>query len=185
VLTDASLTLREVQVRDAKSLLEHLSRPAVSEYAAAPPSTFEGFRRFIRWTRRERRHDRHASFALVPALGDEPVGIIQLWPLDPDFRTLEWGFMVDPKYWGSGLFGRGARSLFACVFDELGAQRLEAWVCADNERGQAALRKLGVKKRETAPHRRVICNGRDKEQDMWSIRADEWHAALASDRGVN
>ena len=88
--------------------------------------------------------------------------------------------MVDPTYWGSGLFVRSARLLFAYVFDELGARRLEAWVCADNERGQAALRKLGVT-REMLPRRRFTCNGVGKEQEMWSIRAEEWRAAPTSD----
>jgi RimJ/RimL family protein N-acetyltransferase len=162
-----------------------LSSPTVSQYVAAPPSTLEGFRRYIRWARRERRNERHASFALIPIGQAEPVGVIQMWPIKVDFQTVEWGFVVDPKYWGSELFVRSARLLFAYAFGEVGAHRLEARVCTDNKRGQAAMHKLGARQ-EMLLRRCFKCNDEVyRDHMMWSILADDWEAAKRSSGGAN
>lgn len=183
VLTDSVVTLREVQLRDAGALLDHLSNPAVAEHGTPPPSSVQDFRRYIGWARRERRQSRHVSFAIVPPARAEPVGIIQAWPIDPAFQTMEWGFVIDPVYWGTELFARGARLLFAYAFDELGANRVEARVCADNERGQAALRKVGAV-REGILRGCFKCRGAYTDYVMWAITAEDRGAVAARTRGV-
>ena len=183
VLTDGMVTLREVELRDAAALFEAASSPDVEQHIARPPSTQEGFRHFIRWARRERRNNRHASFAVIPAGHDAPVGLIQMWPIGPGFHTAEWGALVDPHYWGSEVFVRGSLLLFAYAFGELGVRRLEARACLDNQRGHAALRKLGARQ-EMSVHGPCRCGCASTAHVMWSILAEDWRAASRSVRGV-
>ena len=50
VLTGTLVTLRELRLSDAPSLLAMLSTEEVSRFISPPPTTVEGFERFIAWT---------------------------------------------------------------------------------------------------------------------------------------
>ena len=54
VLTGSMVTLRELRLSDAPSLLAMLSTEEVSRFISPPPTTVEGFERFIAWTHLER-----------------------------------------------------------------------------------------------------------------------------------
>ena len=54
ILASAAFTLRELRLSDAASLLAMLSTEEVSRFISPPPSTVDGFERFILWTHRER-----------------------------------------------------------------------------------------------------------------------------------
>jgi RimJ/RimL family protein N-acetyltransferase len=54
VLTGEKVTLRELRLSDAPSLLSMLNTDEVARFISPPPSTVEGFERFISWTHRER-----------------------------------------------------------------------------------------------------------------------------------
>jgi RimJ/RimL family protein N-acetyltransferase len=174
-LSDGTMVLRELRLRDAPSLLAHLNHSRVFQYTAPCPSSVDGFRRFIRWTHAERRRGRHACYGIIPPKQTNPVGIVQIWPIDHDFSTAEWGFVLGESYWGTGLFMHTARLFLDAVFGSFGVFRLEARAVDANGRGNGVLRKLGA-----------ICEGqlrggfRDGEavsaHVMWSILAPEWVA---------
>ena len=52
---EAGFTLRELQSEDAASLLAHLATEEVSRFISPPPTSIDGFERFIRWSRLDRR----------------------------------------------------------------------------------------------------------------------------------
>jgi RimJ/RimL family protein N-acetyltransferase len=142
-LHNAAVTLREISVRDASALLAHLDDPVALRHVAPCPATIEGLRRFARWARETRLDDRLICFAIIPARHTRPVGLMQLWPLDPGGTTAEWGVVIGPSFWGTGLFPAAASLLFQFVFDGLGVVRLEARTATANQRANAALRKIG------------------------------------------
>jgi RimJ/RimL family protein N-acetyltransferase len=174
-LRDDLVMLREVRRDDASSLLVQLNQPEVLRYVAPCPSTVEGFQHFIRWARRERRHDRLACFGLVPGGQRHAVGVLQVWPIERDFSTAEWGFCVGEAYWGVGLFERAARLLLDTVFADLGVQRLEARAVDVNVRGNRVLEKLGHL-REGVLRSGYRCGAITHDYVMWSVLADEWRA---------
>jgi len=174
-LGDGSVTLRQLRVDDAPSLVAHLNDARVWRYIAPCPSTAVGFARFIRCTHGERRRGKLACFGLVPAGAASAVGVIQVWPIERDFSTAEWGFALGEAFWGKGLFERGARLGLDAVFSQLGVYRLEARVVDINRRGNRILEKLGAK-------RDGLLRGgfRDgpvmRNHVMWSILAPDWQA---------
>jgi ribosomal-protein-alanine N-acetyltransferase len=175
VLTDAHVTLRGLQQADASSLLAHLSRPPVHHYTAPCPASLEGMQRFVRWTQAERRRGRHLCYGIVPPGNVRPVGIVQIWAIERDFSTAEWGFALSDEYWGTGLFTSGARLLLDFAFGALGVRRLEARAVDVDARGNAVVRKLGAT-------REGVLRGGFRDGDvmrnhiMWSILTDEWCA---------
>ena len=140
----------------------------VSRFISPPPTTVEGFERFIAWAQRERAAGRYICFAVVPDGMDTAIGIFQVRQLDPTFSTAEWGFAIGRAFWGSGVFTAAARLTIDFSFDVVGVHRLEARAAVANGRGNGALAKLGAV-REATLRRSFLRSGRHYDQALWSI----------------
>src|SRR5438067_5919795 len=126
VLAAGRVVLRELRADDAPSLCALLTTEEVSRFISPPPSTVEGFERFIAWTERQRLAGAYACFAITVKGMDTAVGIFQLRELEPGFGTAEWGFAMGSVYWGTGLFESGAELMIKFAFETVGVHRLEA-----------------------------------------------------------
>jgi ribosomal-protein-alanine N-acetyltransferase len=177
-LVGASITLRELTLSDAPALLAIMTPEAVARFISTPPSTVEGFQRFIPWTHHERALGRYACFAIVPHGSTRPVGIFQLRQIEARFVTGEWGFALDSAFWGNGYFKQGAELLIDFAVDVVGVRRLEARSAVANGRGNGALRKMGAV-HEGVLRRSFTKGGRQMDQSLWAILADEWRQAKA------
>ena len=178
LLVGAAVSLRELQLSDAATLLAIMTPESVARFISTPPSTVEGFERFIEWAHRERAHGRYACFAIVPHGASKPVGIFQLRQLEAQFVTAEWGFALDSSFWGNGYFKDGAQLLIDFAVDVIGVRRLEARSAVANGRGNGALRKMGAV-HEGVLRRAFTKGGRQMDQSLWAILADEWRQAKA------
>ena len=173
VMAGTTFMLRELRKEDAASLLSMLTTEEVSRFISPPPTTVEGFERFIAWTHHERRAGNYVCFAIVPHGMTTAIGIFQVRSLDPSFGTAEWGFAMGSQFWGSGIFAEGARLVLDFAFDVIGAQRLEARAAVANGRGNGALRKIGAVQ-EGLLRRSFQRNGQHHDQVLWGILADDW-----------
>jgi RimJ/RimL family protein N-acetyltransferase len=172
-LSGALATLRELRSTDAPSLLASMSTEEVAASISPPPSTVEGFEKFVAWTHRERAAGRCVCFAIVPHGSDTAAGLFQLRSLEPDFGTSEWGFALAREYWGTGIFGEGAELVLQFAFEVVGAHRLEARAVQKNNRGNAALRKLGALQECVLP-RSFLSSGEYLDQVLWTILEKDW-----------
>jgi ribosomal-protein-alanine N-acetyltransferase len=177
-LKGRGLTLRELRPSDAASLLELLSTDEVTRFISPPPTTVEGFERFIAWAELQRAAGRYACFAVVPKGLDVAVGLFQVRGLDPDFGTAEWGFVLGSAIWGTGLFVEGARLVIDFAFEQIGVNRLEARASVHNGRGNGALQKLGAV-HEAVLRRSFTRDGACYDQHLWSILREDWRQAKA------
>ena len=173
VLTGSTVTLRELRLSDAPSLLAMLSTEEVSRFISPPPTTVEGFERFIAWTHRERAAGNYICFAVVPHGMDAAIGIFQVRQLEPGFATAEWGFALGSAFWGTGMFLDGAKLVVDFAFDVVGAHRLEARAAVANGRGNGALRKVGAVQ-EGVLRKSFLRNGQYLDQTLWTILDDDW-----------
>jgi ribosomal-protein-alanine N-acetyltransferase len=168
VLTGRGITLRELRMSDAPTLLSMLATEEVARFISPPPTTVEGFERFIAWTHREREAGRYICFGIVPEGMDAAVGLFQVRQCDPDFSSAEWGFALGSAFWGNGLFVDGANLVLDFAFDVVGVHRLEARAAVRNGRGNGALRKIGALQ-EGILRRSFLRNGEYLDQVLWAI----------------
>lgn len=175
VLTGSMVTLRELRLSDAPALLAMLSTEEVARFISPPPTTVEGFERFIAWTHRERAAGNYACFAVVPHGMDTAIGIFQVRQLEPGFGTAEWGFAMGSAYWGTGMFMDGARMVIDFAFDTIRTHRLEARAAILNGRGNGALRKVGAVQ-EGVLRKSFLRNGEYLDQALWTILDEDWRA---------
>ena len=172
VLTGNAVTLRELRSTDAPVLFAMLSTEEVARFISPPPTSVEGFQRFIAWTHSERAAGRYLCFGIVPDGMDAAVGLFQVRQSAPDFESAEWGFALGSAYWGTGLFMAGAQLLLDFSFDVIGVHRLEARAAVQNGRGNGALRKIGALQ-EGILRRSFLRNGAYLDQVLWAILATD------------
>lgn len=170
------VTLRELRRSDAPSLVAMLATEEVARFITPPPTTVEGFERFIAWTHVQRAQGAYACFAVVPEGMDSAIGIFQIRQLDPSFATAEWGFAIGSPFWGTGVFAEGAALTVRFAFETLGVHRLEARAAARNGRGNGALMKIGAV-REGLLRKSFARNGEYLDQILWSIVREDWMQA--------
>jgi [ribosomal protein S5]-alanine N-acetyltransferase len=177
-LGGATVTLRELRASDAPSLFALLTAEEVARFISPPPSSVDGFEKFIAWTLRQRSAGAYACFAVTIDATDTAIGIFQLRQLEPGFGTAEWGFALGSAYWGSGVFEEGAELLLNFAFKTVGVHRLEARAAVRNGRGNGALRKMGAVQ-EGLLRKSFLKDGEYHDQALWTILEEDWHATTA------
>jgi RimJ/RimL family protein N-acetyltransferase len=152
-----------------------LTTEEVTRFISPPPTTIEGFERFISWTKQQRVAEQYACFAVVPTGMTTAIGLFQVRSLSSDFSTAEWGFALGSAFWGTGLFVESAKLVVDFAFETIGIHRLEARASVENGRGNGALRKLGAVQ-EGLLRRAFLRHGRHHDQMLWSIIDTDWKA---------
>jgi len=173
VLTGVQVALRELRASDSASLFAMLTSEEVSRFISPPPTTIEGFERFIAWTVRERQAGRYVCYAVTVKGYDTAIGIFQVRELEPCFATAEWGFAIGSAFWGTGVFQESADLVLEFAFDTLGVHRLEARAAVKNGRGNGALLKIGAVQ-EGLLRRSFLKNGEFVDQVLYAILEDDW-----------
>jgi len=183
VLTGDCVSLRELRMADASALLSVLTTEEVTRFISPPPTTVEGFERFITWANAQRAAGTYICFAVVPRGSETAIGIIQVRQLDPGFGTAEWGFAIGQAYWGTGVFVDAAELALAFAFETVGVHRLEARAAVMNGRGNGALQKLGAQ-RDAVLRKSFSRNGQALDRTLWSILDEDWRLARRSAKTV-
>jgi RimJ/RimL family protein N-acetyltransferase len=184
VLSGKRVTLRELRASDAPSLFAMLTTEEVSRFISPPPTTVNGFERFIAWTIRQRSAGTYACFAVTLHGSDTAIGIFQLRELDPGFGTAEWGFAIGSPFWGTGAFMEGAELMVQFAFETVGVHRLEARAAVRNGRGNGALRKIGAVQ-EGVLRKAFLKDGEYLDQVLWTILDEDWDATRKWERSVS
>jgi RimJ/RimL family protein N-acetyltransferase len=178
VMMGKKVTLRELEVSDAPALFAMLTPEEVSRFISPPPTTVEGFEKFIMWAHAERAAGRYVCFAVVPHGMSTAIGLFQVRQLEAGFATAEWGFALGSSFWGTGMFIDAGQLVVDFAVETLNVGRLEARACVANGRGNGALRKLGAVQ-EGVLRRSFLKNGQFLDQMLWSILSEEWRQAKA------
>jgi len=173
VLVGRTVALREMRTSDAPSLFALLTTEEVARFISPPPSSVEGFERFIQWAARQRAVGSYVCFAVTLAESDTAIGIFQLRSIEPGFGTAEWGFVLGSAFWGTGVFQQGAELVMEFAFETVGVHRLEARAALRNLRGNAALKKVGAKQ-EGILRKSFQRNGEYLDQALWTVIDEDW-----------
>jgi [ribosomal protein S5]-alanine N-acetyltransferase len=176
VLSTNGVTVRNLRASDAATLHAMLTTDEVARFITPPPTTVEGFEKFIDWTRRQQAAGRYVCFGIVPDGQTHAVGIVQVRALDSGFELAEWGFALGSAFWGTGVFQSAARAVLGFVFAELPVNRIEARAVTQNGRGNGALQKVGARF-EAILRQSFRRDGVRMDQVLWSILREDWLSA--------
>ena len=172
-LRGQQVVLREMRASDAASLCALLTTEEVARFISPPPTTVEGFEKFIAWTLRQRTAGSYVCFAVTLRGFDTAIGIFQMRNLGSAFDTAEWGFAVGSAFWGTGVFEDGAELVLDFAFETLGVHRLEARAAVKNGRGNGALLKMGAVQ-ECVLRQSFQKDGVRLDQVLYAILDTDW-----------
>ena len=172
-LTGHNVVLRELRTSDAQSLFAMLTTEEVSRFISPPPSTVEGFEKFIAWAHRQRAAGTYACFAVTLRGFDTAIGIFQVRDTSSGFETAEWGFAIGSAFWGTGVFQDSAELVVEFAFDTIGVHRLEARAAVLNGRGNGALQKIGAVQ-EGVLRKSFLRNGKYLDQVLYAMIDVDW-----------
>jgi RimJ/RimL family protein N-acetyltransferase len=175
VLEGEHVVLRELRPSDAEPLFAMLTADEVARFISPPPTTVEGFEKFIAWTLRQRAAGAYVCFAVTLKGFDTAIGIFQVRQSDPSFAIAEWGFALGSAFWGTGIFQESAALVLDFTFDTLSVHRLEARAAVRNGRGNGALLKLGAVQ-EAVLRKSLLRDGQYLDQILYAMLEEDWHA---------
>lgn len=176
VLAGSQVTLRDLRMSDAASLFSLLTTEEVTRFISPPPTSVEGFERFIEWALTQRAAGSYACFAVTVQGYDTAIGIFQVRETERRFGTAEWGFALGSPFWGTGVFVEGARLVQEFAFETLRVHRLEARAAVRNGRGNRALQKVGAVQ-EGILRKSFLRNGEYLDQVLYAIVDDDWRVS--------
>lgn len=175
-LTGKRVVLRELRLTDAASLFTYLTAEEVTRHVSAPPSTVEGFERFIGWVRREQAAGRFVCYAVTLVGSDTAIGVIQVRMTCAE--TAECGVVIGEPFWGTGAFEEAAMLVAGLSFTTLRLRRLEARVSMHNERCLRALHRIGAVQ-EGVLRKSLTLRGEQHDQALFSMLHEDFVALLA------
>jgi RimJ/RimL family protein N-acetyltransferase len=175
-LRGRQVVLRELRSSDAPSLFAMLTTEEVARFISPPPTSVDGFEKFIAWTLRQRTAGTYACFAVTLRGFDTAIGIFQVRDLAVGFQTAEWGFAIGSPFWGTGVFQEGAELVLEFTFETLGVHRLEARAAVRNGRGNGALQKLGAVQ-ECVLRKSFFRDGQYLDQVLYAMIDVDWRGS--------
>ncbi len=148
----------------------------MARFISPPPTTVEGFERFIAWTLRQRAAGTYACFAVTVAGRTRQSAFSRCAKRNPD-STPPNGVLHSDRHSGDWASSRKAPSS-SCkfAFETLGVHRLEARAALRNGRGNGALRKIGAVQ-EGVLRKSFLRNGEYLDQALYAIVDEDWRAA--------
>lgn len=103
----------------------------------------------------------------------EPIGSISVVNHDDQVDLAEIGFCIGKNWWGQGIMTEAMKAVMEYLFEEVGAQRIEAGHDPNNPASGAVQRKCGLKYEGTL-RRRIRSNQGITDVAWYSILKEEW-----------
>lgn len=141
------LVLRRFTLDDAEAMYKNwASDSEVTRFLTWPTHASPDVTRTVleSWVENYAKPD-YYQWAIVPADGDEPVGGIAVVAIDERIGKCEIGYCLGRGYWRRGIMTEALNAVIDFMFEEAGANRVEARHDVNNPNSGAVMRKCGMK----------------------------------------
>lgn len=141
------LTLRRFIEEDAVKMYENwASDPEVTRFMTWPPhGSVQVTREIIDdWIQNYADASYYNWVIILKEIG-EPIGSISAVKLDESISSAEIGYCMGKKWWGREIMPEALKAVMAFLFDEVGANRIEATHDLNNPKSGRVMDKAGMK----------------------------------------
>ena len=180
-LTTNRLHLRQIQLAtDVEALFAIVSDQEVTQsYGQEPHQSLDDTRTLFQ--RRQALYERREAIVWGITLKGEDaiIGTCTLYDFSPDFRSTQTGYELHRTYWRKGIMAEAMSAVIAYGFNELGLQRIEANVAAENTRSEGVLLKLGFTYEKNV-HQSYVFRGHFVDEHSIVLLKDEWLKSVFS-----
>lgn len=164
-LTTERLTLRRFRIEDAEAMFRNwASDDEVTRYLTWPShENVETTEALLQsWAKGYEEETRYL-WAIVPKGGkDEPIGSISVVSCTEKTNALGIGYCMGKAYWYQGIMAEALKSVIAYLFEEVGANRIEASHDVNNPNSGRVMVKAGMTRegvlRQAGRNQQGICD---------------------------
>ena len=169
--------LIEIKQKHLAWIYKGLSDEKVTRYYAVHFSSLEHTQEQMDWYANLREEKKGSWWLIKDISTQEFVGAGGCNDLDVEHAKAEIGFWLYPEFWGKGILNAVMPDLFAKGFFELGLNRIEGFVDADNVKCKRVLQKVNFKHEGTL--REVEKQGdRFVDIDVYSVLKGEFDESM-------
>jgi RimJ/RimL family protein N-acetyltransferase len=170
------VTLRGLELEDAKEILLHFNDLEIRRYLGHPyPVAKEEEEQWIRNTWESRRKETEFIYGIELNEGQKLIGTVGLHSVSTIHRSTELGIAIwNKKYWGQGLGTETLHLILDFGFNTLNLHSIFLTVIEGNERAQRAYEKVGFRKIGWRRHA-IYQDGKYKNLLYMDILATEYH----------
>jgi len=139
-----SARLRFVELNDSYSekIFEYASDQEVTKYVSwKRHESRNDTAEFLKWARSQKDKLYHFDFGLVLKESDEFIGTTGTSNYNRNEKSIDFGYVLNKKYWGMGYATEAAREICRYVFQLKDLEYLRAYVFEENLRSRRVLEK--------------------------------------------
>ncbi len=146
VLFTERLMLRKMERFDADDMFEYASLPKTTEYLLWEPHPDIAYtRKYLALVGGQYKSCQFYDWAICLKDSSKMIGTCGYTKLDVKNMCGEIGYVINPKYHGSGYAAEAAKKVIEFGFEELALQRIEARYMVDNTASRRVMDKLKMK----------------------------------------
>lgn len=142
------LILRRFTMDDTQAMYENwASDPEVTRYLTWPTHNSPEVSAMVlkNWVENYESEDYYLWAIVQKASGNAPIGSISADPRNNKAETVHIGYCIGKQWWHQGIMSEALQAVIDFLFDEVGAQRIDARHDTNNPNSGAVMRKCGMK----------------------------------------
>lgn len=139
------LLLRKIEFEDVNFIFKHFSDEEVCKYLVdnEPVKTIEEAKAIINWSYSNNIDPNNNRWLIVFKETNEPIGTIGYHRWDKNNNIAEIGYDLCKSYWKQGIMSEAMRIVLKFGFEEMGLNRIQAFVHIENVASYSILKKHG------------------------------------------
>jgi len=178
-LTTKRLIIRDITMKDAKSLIRDINNVNVSKYLLVVPYpyTMKDAKWWINKCKKDSREKPRKEYSFCIELKSKKgvIGGIGLTKVDRFQGTAEIGYWLGQDYWRQGIASEAARKMIDFAFNKLKLRRINLPAFAENKGSNALAKKLGFKfEGRTRREVRDKATGKIHDANFYGLLKSEW-----------
>ena len=140
------LLLRRFTLEDAEAVFaNYASDESVTRYMAWPrhESVADSEKVLAQWVQDYEKPDFYEWAIVLKELG-QPIGNIEVLNIDDYVEKLNLGYSIGTAFWGKGIMPEALKAVIEFLFDQVGANRVEACHDSRNPNSGKVMQKCGM-----------------------------------------
>ncbi len=166
ILKGQHITVRRLKRSDCESIYEHIKDQCVLRFLKSVPNPYrrENAKAWVNLTHRAARRDIACHFGIEQNEERKIIGGISLSAINHTHRHSELGYWLSHRHWRKGYMFEAVGLVCDFGFNQLGLQRIYAYVLDINRASAALLEKHGFTREGIL---RDACNYKNRRHDMY------------------
>lgn len=169
ILQTDRLILRKINLDDIQDIFEYAKDEEVVKWVTWPVhKSIEDTKKYINFILDGYEKNKHLAFVAERKEDKKVIGTVGFAEFFVDHDKAEIGYTFGAKYWGKGYATEAAKKIIEFGFNELGLNRIQAYVFAQNEASKKVLKKSGMQF-EGAPRQAFKKDGKYLDLELYAI----------------